>query len=81
MGDVIVVTNSPPIGHMRSQLTNHQVGIVLYVQAWSENYIKCPDVVERLGSYLGTSFPLFHGSVCVGAAADMMWPPLWPGSS
>ena len=27
--DVIVVTNSPPIGHMRSQLTNHQVGIVL----------------------------------------------------
>ena len=36
MGDVIVVTNSPPIGHMRSQLTNHQVGIVLDVQAWSE---------------------------------------------
>ena len=28
LGDVIVVTNSPPIGHMRSQLTNHQVGIV-----------------------------------------------------
>ena len=28
-GDVIVVTNSPPIGFMRSQLTNHQVGIVL----------------------------------------------------
>ena len=24
LGDVIVVTNSPPIGHMRSQLTNHQ---------------------------------------------------------
>ena len=23
LGDVIVVTNSPPIGHMRSQLTNH----------------------------------------------------------
>ena len=36
LGDVIVVTNSPPIGHMRSQLTNHQVGIVLDVQAWSE---------------------------------------------
>ena len=36
MGDVIVVTNSPPIGLMRSQLTNHQVGIVLDVQAWSE---------------------------------------------
>ena len=36
MGDVIVVTNSPPIGHMRSQLTNYQVGIVLDVQAWSE---------------------------------------------
>ena len=36
MGDVIVVTNSPPIGHMRSQLTNHQVGIVLDVHAWSE---------------------------------------------
>ena len=26
------------------------------------NYIRCPDVVERIGSYLGTSFPLFHGS-------------------
>ena len=36
LGDVIVVTNSPPIGHMRSKLTNHQVGIVLDVQAWSE---------------------------------------------
>ena len=36
LGDVIVVTNSPPIGHMRSWLTNHQVGIVLDVQAWSE---------------------------------------------
>ena len=36
LGDVIVVINSPPIGHMRSQLTNHQVGIVLDVQAWSE---------------------------------------------
>ena len=36
LGDVNVVTISPPIGHMRSQLTNHQVGIVLDVQAWSE---------------------------------------------
>ena len=37
LGDVIVVvTNSPPIGHMISQLTNHQVEIVLDVQAWSE---------------------------------------------
>ena len=36
LGDVIVVTNSPPIGHMRSQLTNHQVGIILDDQAWSE---------------------------------------------
>ena len=36
LGDVIVVTNSPPIGLMRSQLTNHQVGIILDVQAWSE---------------------------------------------
>ena len=25
-----------------------------------KNYIRCPDVVERIGSYLGTSFPLFH---------------------
>ena len=30
------ITNSPPIGQMRSQLTNHQVGIVLDVQVWSE---------------------------------------------
>ena len=36
LGDVIVVTNSPPIGLMRSQLTNHQVGNVLDIQAWSE---------------------------------------------
>ena len=35
MGDVIVVTNSPPIGHMRSQLTNQQEGIILDVRAWS----------------------------------------------
>ena len=35
LGDVIVVTNSPPIGLMRSQLTNHQEGIVLAVRAWS----------------------------------------------
>ena len=33
---IVVVTNSPPIGHMRSQRTNHQVGIVLDAQAWSE---------------------------------------------
>ena len=37
--DVIVVTNSPPIGLMRSQLTNHQVGIILDVQAWSEKLL------------------------------------------
>ena len=36
MRDVIVVTNSPPIGLMRSQLTNHQGVIILDVQAWSE---------------------------------------------
>ena len=35
LGDVIVVTNSPPIGHMRSQLTNHQVEIVLAIRVWS----------------------------------------------
>ena len=33
LGGIIVVTNSPPIGLMRSQLTNHQVGIVLAVRA------------------------------------------------
>ena len=36
LGGIIVVTNSPPIGLMRSQLTNHQLGIVLVVGAWSE---------------------------------------------
>ena len=25
-----------------------------------KNYIRHPDAVERIGSYLGTSFPLFH---------------------
>ena len=25
-----------------------------------KNYIRRPDLVERIGSYLGTSFPLFH---------------------
>ena len=35
LGDVIAVTNSPPIGLMRSQLTNHQWGIVLAVRVWS----------------------------------------------
>ena len=35
LGDVIVVTDSPPIGLMRSRLTNQQVGIVLAVRAWS----------------------------------------------
>ena len=28
--------STPPIGLVRSQLTNHQIGIVLDVQAWSE---------------------------------------------
>ena len=37
LGDVIVFTNSPPIGLTRYQLTNHQVGIVSDVQALSEN--------------------------------------------
>ena len=35
LGDVIVVTNSPHIGLMRSQLTNQQEGIILDVRAWS----------------------------------------------
>ena len=26
-----------------------------------KNYIRRPDVVERIGSYLGTSFPLLNG--------------------
>ena len=65
MGDVIVVTNFPPIGHMRSQLTNYQVEIKkLYY------YIRRPDVVERIGSYLGSSFPLFHVPVCVKGQLD-----------
>ena len=25
-----------------------------------KNYIRRPDIVKRIGSYLGTSFPLFH---------------------
>ena len=33
--DVIVVANSPPIGLMRCKLTNHHLGIVLDVRAWS----------------------------------------------
>ena len=37
LGDVIVVLNSPPIDLMRSQLTNHQIGIVLAVR---KNYIR-----------------------------------------
>ena len=48
---------------MRSQLTNPQVGIVLDVQTWSEKLYPHPDVVERIGSYLGTSFPLFYASL------------------
>ena len=28
-----------------------------------KNYIRRPDMVKRIGSYLGTSFPLFHGPV------------------
>ena len=36
MGVAEIQKMSPPIGHMRSQLTNHQVGIVLDVQTWSK---------------------------------------------
>ena len=36
LGDVIVVTISPPIGHLRSHVTNHQEGIILDVQTWLE---------------------------------------------
>ena len=35
LGDIIVVANSPPIGLMRCKLTNHHLGIVLDVRAWS----------------------------------------------
>ena len=35
LGDIIVVTNSPPIGLLRSQVTNHKLGIVLAIRAWS----------------------------------------------
>ena len=35
LGDVIVVTSSPPIGLMRSQLTNQQEGIILDVRVGS----------------------------------------------
>ena len=39
-----------------------------------KNYIRRPDVVERIGSYLGSSFPLFHGtfSVAWNAPSAMM---------
>ena len=33
---LLLLLNSPTFGHMRSQLTNHKVGIILDVQAWSE---------------------------------------------
>ena len=36
-----------------------------------KNYIRRPDVVERIGSYLGTSFPLFHGYTPPRDAADI----------
>ena len=32
-----------------------------------KNYIRRPDVVERIGSYLGTSFPLFHAIAAFAA--------------
>ena len=34
-------------------------------------YIRRPDVVERIGSYLGTSLPLFHGYTPPRDAADI----------
>ena len=36
-----------------------------------KNYIRRPDVVERIGIYLGTSFPLFHGNFAVTLTAAM----------
>ena len=60
LGDVIVVTNSAPIGLMRSQLTNHQVGIVFAVRIWSNLCICSPGVVELVRTNLAPDFPLFH---------------------
>ena len=61
LGNVIVVTNSPPIGLMRSQLTNHQVGIVFAVRVWWNLCICSPGMVELVGTNLAPDFPLFHG--------------------
>ena len=40
---------------------NHTDLLYLTCRRGRKNYIRCPDVVERIGSYLPPKFPLFHG--------------------
>ena len=43
--------------HYLSSYWSHEISAD---QSPSRNCIRRPDLVERIGSYLGTSFPLFH---------------------
>ena len=45
---------------------NHMDLLYLTSRRGRKNYISCPDMVERIGSYLPPEFPLFHGEkVCI----------------
>ena len=51
-----------PQNHIQGRcgLNQKKQVVHMYVNA-GKLYICCPDVVERIGSYLPPEFPLFHG--------------------
>ena len=66
LGDVIVVTNSPPVGRMRSRLTNHQVGIVLAIRAWSEKLYQTSRRGRKDRKLFGIGVPIIPWSETSG---------------
>ena len=59
---------APPIGWRAYKADNRgrwlEKPYLTFRRGW-KNYICCPDVVKRIGSYLGSVFPLFHASTIV----------------
>ena len=47
-------------GRCSRHAADHMDLLYLTLRHGRKNYIRRPDVVERIESYLGTSFPLFH---------------------
>ena len=63
---------SPPIGLMRSQLTNHQVGIVLAVRAWSEKLYQTSRLGRKNRKLFATGVPIIPWIVFCNKAPPLL---------